>query len=162
MSLLNLPPLENNNLLKKPSREISPAEILSKEFQQLIADMTETMRYWRGVGLAAVQIEKPVRLIIVFNNEGDVYPLFNPQISHLSKTKDKLIEGCLSLPGVEVKIERPVGITVEYLNETGENKTKKVAGLEARIIQHEVDHTNGIIITDHGPSLAQKDKHHKM
>lgn len=150
MALLNLPPLEENNFLRQPSKEVALEEIISPEMTRLIEDMKETMSHWQGIGLAAVQLVKPIKLIIALSNEGDIYPLFNGKITKVSATKEKMLEGCLSLPGVLVEVERPVGVTVEYLDERGLKRIKKVAGLEAKILQHEIDHTEGVLITDHG------------
>ena len=150
MALLNLPPSEENIFLKTPSQEVPVEAIAGTEMKQLIEDMRGTMHHWTGLGLAAVQVLKPIKLIVVLNNEGEIYSLFNAKIIKVSQTKEKMLEGCMSLPGIEVEVERPVGITVEYVDECGHKQIKKVAGLEAKIIQHEVDHTEGILITDRG------------
>lgn len=150
MALLNLPPCEDNVALKRPSVDVAYVDITNPDMIQFVKDMKETMKHWPAVGLAAVQVEKPIKVILVVDNNGEVYPLFNAKITHYSKTKEKLLEGCLSIPGITVEVDRPVGVTVEYIDETGKSITKKVAGLEAKILQHEIDHTEGVLITDHG------------
>jgi peptide deformylase len=109
--------------------------------------MLSTMHKFEGVGLAAPQIGIASSLIVADIGEGAV-KLANPVILKMKGT-DKLEEGCLSLPGVTVDIERPYEITVGGLNEEGQAVEIKIQGLLARVLQHEIDHLKGRLIIDY-------------
>jgi peptide deformylase len=102
-----------------------------------------------GIGLAATQLGVPHRLL-VYRVEPDspVNALVNPEIEWSSKDSETLEEGCLSLPGVHVDVERPIHVRVRALDEAGEAVVIEASGLEARVIQHEVDHLDGVLILD--------------
>lgn len=141
-----------NQILRKKSR---PAEKIIAEDNQLIEDMFETMYANNGIGLSACQVGKLKRIAVV-DVDGIRRVFINPKI--LSKRgKEKYEEGCLSLPGVFLKIKRAQEIEAEALNERGEKFTIKANGLLARCIQHEIDHLNGILIIDR-VSLFEKMK----
>ncbi len=133
-------------------------EEITDELKQLAADMVETMYENKGVGLAAPQIGKTIRLFVMDceqNEEGEggkVYKLFNPVITHASEELNEYEEGCLSLPEVLQIVTRPKEITVEYLDENGQKQVLEADGLTATCIQHEIDHLNGKILLDYmGP-----------
>lgn len=125
----------------------------------LIEDMFETMYAAKGVGLAAPQIGKAIRLFIVdasgFNDE-DEYPelenfkrvFINPIIVEESGTAWKFEEGCLSIPGIREDVSRQPDITIEYYNEKFELIEETLDGIAARVIQHEYDHIEAILFTD--------------
>ena len=121
--------------------EITPNEV------KLFEDMLLTMYTFNGIGLAAPQIGCPVQVIVVDIGEGAIR-LINPHIIK-SKGEDRLTEGCLSLPDINVDIKRPSEILVEGLNPKGELVEVKAEGLLARVIQHEIDHLKGRLIIDY-------------
>jgi len=130
-------------LLKK---SIPVAKITSKEIK-LFEDMLATMYASKGIGLAAAQIGRNIRIIVVDIGQGPI-KLANPRIIKI-KGKDWLIEGCLSVPDISVNIKRPTEIVVVALNEKGESVEIKASGLLSRVIQHEIDHLNGKLIVDY-------------
>src|SRR5450755_1445569 len=102
-----------------------------------------------GVGLAATQVGVLHRLLVYrVHPQGEVVALVNPEIEWAGKEQETLEEGCLSLPGVHVDVERPVFLKVRALTETGAPTMIEASGLEARVIQHEVDHLDGILVLD--------------
>ncbi len=126
----------------------------SDDLHQTIADMTETMRHFHGVGLAAPQIGLSQQIIVLEVHQNERYPqaenieldvLINPQIIDFSDQKEFAWEGCLSLPNLRGRIERPTHITYQACNAAGKTSKKTVSGFHARIIQHEIDHLNGIL-----------------
>jgi len=125
------------------------------DVQILIDDMVETMREAPGVGLAANQVDVPLRLIVVeFGDEEDetvqpkLYVMINPEISRHSQETVIGTEGCLSVPNLVGDVERYESVTVKYLNRQGKPSKLKAKNWLARIIQHEIDHLNGILFTD--------------
>ncbi|HBO16928.1 MAG: Peptide deformylase [Candidatus Moranbacteria bacterium GW2011_GWE2_35_2-] len=136
---------EPNPILRKKAKKIKNP--LDKEIQELIPQMIETMRAAKGLGLAAPQIGKSIRLCVI-EESGILYVLINPQIKSTSMEKIITEEGCLSVPGKWIPIERSDEIKVRYLNEKGEKCKIKARGLLARAFQHEIDHLNGILIID--------------
>jgi peptide deformylase len=102
-----------------------------------------------GIGLAATQVGRMHRLLVYRTElEGSVAALVNPVLEWSSKDKESSEEGCLSLPGVGVEVERPVHIRVTALDERGNPILVEASGLEARVIQHEMDHLDGVLILD--------------
>ena len=102
-----------------------------------------------GIGLAATQVGRMHRLLVYRTElEGAVAALVNPVLEWASKDKESSEEGCLSLPGVGVEVERPVHVRVKALDEYGKPVLVEASGLEARVIQHEIDHLDGVLILD--------------
>jgi peptide deformylase len=102
-----------------------------------------------GIGLAATQLGVMHRLLVYRTElEGQVAALVNPVLEWASKDKETAEEGCLSLPGVAVEVERPVHVRVRAQDERGEPLLVEASGLEARVIQHEMDHLDGVLILD--------------
>jgi peptide deformylase len=102
-----------------------------------------------GIGLAATQLGVMHRLLVYRTElEGQVAALVNPVLEWASKDKETAEEGCLSLPGVAVEVERPVHVRVRAQDERGEQLLVEASGLEARVIQHEMDHLEGVLILD--------------
>ena len=120
---------------------------LNSEIQELILAMIEKMHAAKGVGLAANQIGKNLRLCVI-NTEGTTYVLINPKVT--AKSKEKIIseEGCLSFPGEYFPVARHSEIQIRYIDEFGEAKKLKGQGLLSRAIQHEIDHLDGVVILD--------------
>ena len=119
---------------------------LSPEVQALILEMLETMRGANGLGLAAPQVGKSLRLCVI--EEGGETFILNPQITAKSKTKIVMEEGCLSFPGEFFEINRPEEVKVRYIDEKGMAKKIKADGLLGRALQHEIDHLDGVLIID--------------
>lgn len=135
---------EDPILRKKNSKIKNPTD---PKIQSLIASMLETMRANNGLGLAAPQVGKNLRICVIEEN-GDTLILINPQITAKSKNRVLMEEGCLSFPGEFFHILRPEEVKVRYLDEKGINKKLKSDGLLGRALQHEIDHLDGILITD--------------
>ncbi len=137
---------ENNPFLRqkaKQVKEITPA------IKQLVLDMTETMKAGDGIGLAAPQVGQLLRIIVVQPDpEQEVLVLINPEIKKTSFRKKIMEEGCLSLPELSLPVKRPIKIVVQGLNLEGKEIKIKTKGLLARVIQHEIEHLDGILITD--------------
>jgi peptide deformylase len=134
-------------------REASkPIERVDDELRKLAGDMLETMYAAPGVGLAAVQVGVPRRLIVLdtAKDEEPPHPLvmINPEIVTLGSEMRQHEEGCLSIPDVRVDIERPSSLTVRFLDREGKPQELAAEGLLATAIQHEIDHLNGKLIID--------------
>lgn len=119
-----------------------------------ISDMIDTMRHYQGVGLAAPQTGLSQQIVVLEVAQNARYPqadsielevLINPQILDCSEQTEAGWEGCLSLPGLRGHVARSTSITYQAFNMAGESVTKTVSGFYARIIQHEIDHLNGIL-----------------
>ena len=143
-----LPIITNPNpLLRKKSAEISQKQISSKKIQELCLNMAETMIKKDGAGLAAPQTGKNIRLIMVNTKDGTVC-MINPKITRKSLLKEWGEEGCLSIPETYGQVKRYKKINCQYLNKNGKGAKITAEGLLARIIQHEIDHLNGILFID--------------
>jgi peptide deformylase len=125
------------------------------KLQTLIDDMVETMREAPGVGLAAPQVDIPLRLVVIeFGDEEDenvpprLYTVVNPEVTRHSKDTVVGTEGCLSVPNLVGDVERYETITVKGSNRHGQPMKIKAKGWLSRIFQHEIDHLNGILFTD--------------
>jgi len=114
---------------------------------ELFENMVFTMRAFNGIGLATPQIGISRQLIVADTGEG-VIKLANPQIIEV-KGNDKMVEGCLSIPGADVEVKRRYKVTVKGLNEKGKMVEIKAKGLLARVLQHEIDHLKGKLIIDY-------------
>ena len=134
------------------------AEEITKDYPELpklIEDMFETMYKSNGVGIAAPQIGKSIRIFVVDGSPMDEEledfkkVFINPEILEESEEEWKFEEGCLSIPGLREKVERPEEITLHYFDENFQEHEEVFDGLKARIIQHEYDHLEGILFTDH-------------
>jgi len=133
-----------NNILRKKCASV---ERISDNEVKLFEEMLFTMRHFTGIGLAAPQIGIAKSLIVADIGEGAI-KLANPTILKV-KGSDKMEEGCLSIPGVGVVIDRPDEIIVSGLNELGKAVEFKAGGLLARVLQHEIDHLKGRLIIDY-------------
>lgn len=130
-----------------------------KEFdealQRLAQDMLATMREREGVGLAANQVGR-LRRVLVAGVEDDEYVVVNPVIETSSEETEAGGEGCLSIPGIQVEVERPVAVTVTGQDTNGEPVRLEAEGLLARILQHEIDHLDGVLILDRTDRESRK------
>jgi peptide deformylase len=136
----------------------APVQELTAEIRQLIEDMFDTMYAEEGVGLAAPQVGVPLRVIVVDPREPDILPfaLLNPEVVDASEETDRAEEGCLSIPGLREVVERPLAVSVTGINRDGERVVIEAAGLLARILQHEVDHVDGILFVDRVSGLKRR------
>lgn len=136
----------------------APVEHVTDDIRRLIADMFETMYAEEGVGLAAPQVGIGARVIVVDPQDEKTTPfaLVNPEIVAFSEDVDRAEEGCLSLPGLKEVVERPVAVRVEALDRDGVPTVIEAEGFVARILQHEVDHINGILFLDRVSALKRK------
>lgn len=147
-------------ILRQKAKPVDKAEILTPAFQGFIQDMTDTMKEYEGVGLAAPQVHRSQRVSVVqlpmgFEEEGvsnasgsQLYVFINPELKALTKEKNAYWEGCLSVPGLRGLVARPNKVQVRYLNEKGEQKEITASGFLATVLQHEFDHLDGILYVD--------------
>lgn len=128
-----------------------PVPEVTDELRALVGDMFETMYAAEGVGLAAPQIGLGIRVIVVDPHDEETVPfaLFNPEVVTLGAETEKSEEGCLSIPGIRELVTRPTTCVVEALDRDGNPVHLEAEGFLARILQHEVDHLNGVLFLDH-------------
>ena len=151
------------------SQRSEPVKEVNDEIKKLAEDMLETMYANNGIGLAAVQVGVMKRVIVVdvewgsSRYEGDdketkpgkPIVLINPEIVGESDDISTYNEGCLSFPDQYSEVKRPEVVTIRYLDKDGKEQTKKVDGLLATCIQHEIDHINGVVFVDHISKLKR-------
>lgn len=132
--------------------QAAPVEAVDDELRRLARDMFDTMYHAEGIGLAGPQVGVPRRILVIDVTNDDesrhVHALVNPVIVEASREQDKASEGCLSIPGLEEKVSRPVRVTVEALSLDGDPVRIEADGLFARALQHEVDHLDGVLFID--------------
>ena len=147
---------EPNKILREKSLFV---EKVDEDLQKLMNDMLETMYAAPGIGLAAIQVGVPKRVIVldIAQKEGTKNPMFyiNPEIIEKSTNKSTYEEGCLSVPGQFAEIDRPDKCHVKYLDYHGQPKEIKVEGMLATCIQHEIDHLDGILFIDYLSKLKK-------
>ena len=157
----------DNPLMRERSRRVRR---VGSDIQQLVDDMVETMDEANGIGLAAIQVGVPERVIVVQlppepepegaeseenpdseknPDSGELYVIINPELARKSREVEDGIEGCLSVPGWVGEVSRHSAVTVKGLDRRGQHVRIKAEGLLARVFQHEIDHCNGILFTDH-------------
>ena len=143
-------------ILKKIS---SPIEKINVNEKKLIKDLKDTMYDANGIGLAAIQIGIPKRIVIVDVSKKDekrnLHCLINPKIKKFSEVRSTYEEGCLSIPNTFIQIERPKEIEIEYIDENGKKNNMQFSGLLSTCIQHEVQHCDGILIIDYLSKLKK-------
>ncbi len=110
--------------------------------------MQKAVKKAEGLGLAAPQVGKSLRLCLA-NINGKMTPLINPEITWKSEETSVIEEGCLSLPEINVDVTRSVEISLHYVDDRGEAQERRLHDLDARVVQHEVDHLNGVLIVDY-------------
>ena len=147
---------EPDKLLRQISKKVKK---VGEEEKRLMNDMLETMYAANGIGLAAIQIGVPKRIIIMdiskdANNKKPMY-FINPVIQKRASSKSTYEEGCLSVPDQYAEIERASKCEIEYLDYNGKKKLLKAEGLLATCIQHEMDHLNGILFIDYLSKLKK-------
>ena len=147
---------EPNKLLRQVSKSVDK---VGDEERMLMDDMLDTMYDAPGIGLAAIQIGVPKRIIVmdISRDENKKEPRYfvNPVIKNRNKEQAKYEEGCLSVPDQFAEIERPNSCEVEYLDYDGKKQSLKADGLLATCIQHEMDHLEGILFIDYLSKLKR-------
>ncbi len=147
---------EPNKILREVSLTV---EKVGQEEKLLMDDMLETMYHANGIGLAAIQVGVPKRIIVldISKNEKEKNPMFfvNPVIKNKNLNLSTYEEGCLSVPNQFAEIDRPSSCEIEYLNYNGEKSFLKAEGLLATCIQHEMDHLQGILFIDYLSKLKK-------
>jgi peptide deformylase len=129
--------------------EARPVEVFDDRLREEIARMGGLMDDALGIGLAATQVGVLHRLLVYrVEHESPVNALVNPVIEWSGGDKETMEEGCLSLPGVHVDVERPIYVRIRAQDATGEAIVVEASGLEARVLQHEIDHLDGVLILD--------------
>jgi len=127
----------------------TPVESFDEALERQVARMGGLMNDALGVGLAAPQVGLSQRLLVYrIGADAPLIALVNPELEWSSDDSEALEEGCLSIPEVNVDVERPVHVRVSARDEHGEPRTVEASGLEARVIQHEMDHLDGVLILD--------------
>ena len=150
-------------VLRQEAEEVDPS---AAEIQQLVADMWDTLERSGGIGLAAPQVGQSVRVVVIdLDPIKEEYPqyagfrhvFFNPYIEEYDKRQqESMEEGCLSLPGMSEKVKRPTRIRVSYEDENLVEHDEWVDGYLARVMQHEFDHLDGKVYTDHIVGLRKQ------
>lgn len=142
-------------------REVSkPVETVDDKVRKFADDMLETMYDAPGVGLAAIQVAEPVRMLVidVSKDEDGRNPqvFINPEVVRSSDTPNVYEEGCLSIPDFYAEVERPENITVNYVDLSGKKQTIEADGLLATVLQHEIDHLDGLLFIDYLSKLKKE------
>jgi peptide deformylase len=133
----------------------SPVESFDGSLSNLAEAMLATMHEHDGVGLAANQVGRLKRILVAAVEEEE-FVVVNPIIEENAGTTEKDLEGCLSIPGIHVEVERPTAVTVSGQNATGAPLRVEATGLLARILQHEIDHLDGVLILDRTDRESRK------
>lgn len=142
-------------------RQVSaPVEAITPEIKALASDMLETMYDAPGIGLAAIQIGVPKRVVTIDlakqDEEKTPIVFINPEITWSSEEMNVHEEGCLSIPEYYEEVERPARVKIRYLDLDGKEQEIEADGLLATCIQHEVDHLNGVLFIDHLSRLKRE------
>lgn len=136
----------------------TPVDRFDDALREQVARMGSIMNDALGVGLAAPQVGLSQRLLVYrVGHEAPLIAVVNPEIEWSSGDEEMLEEGCLSLPGVHVDVDRPVHVRVRARDEHGEARLIEASGLEARVLQHEIDHLNGTLILEHASRDQRKE-----
>lgn len=143
---------ENNKTLRQRSL---PVKHINADVRSLIEQMKEVMRKNNGVGLAAIQVGEPMR-IITCEIDNKFYSFINPEIIKSFPETSIMEEGCLSLPNIYGEVERPKKIILKAVNFNGKKIKMKAFGLLARVIQHEIDHLDGVLFIDKAKNIKKQ------
>jgi peptide deformylase len=143
-------------ILRQVSR---PVERIDDQLRKLAGDMLDTMYDAPGIGLAAIQVGEPVRMLVIdLAKEGEQpapYVFINPEIIESSEDRSVYEEGCLSIPDYYAEVERPASVRVKYLDREGKAQEITADSLMATCLQHEIDHLNGVLFIDHISKLKR-------
>lgn len=146
--------LSTNPLVREKSK---PVKKFDKKLKQLAKDLIDTLKVQQdpeGVGLAACQIGKLLNVFAFVDKDKKIKVVVNPKViltkyQKQKRSKKKILEGCLSIPNYYGQVKRPSEITISYQDIEGNKKTETFKGFQAHIIQHELDHLNGVLFIDH-------------
>ncbi|KXF78815.1 peptide deformylase [Paramesorhizobium deserti] len=141
-------------------RQLSkPVERVDDQLRAFADDMLETMYAAPGIGLAAIQVGEPLRMLVIDLSKEDEekapHVFINPQIVASSEERSAYEEGCLSIPDYYAEVERPASVRVTYLDREGKPQEIAAEGLMATCLQHEIDHLNGVLFIDHISKLKR-------
>jgi len=129
-----------------------------KTLRNQVARMAGIMTDAFGVGLAAPQLGISQRVLVYrVGQDAPVIALVNPEVDWKGEESEQMEEGCLSIPGIQLDVDRPVHVRVRAHDEQGDERTVEASGLEARVIQHEIDHLDGVLILDRASREARKE-----
>ncbi len=141
-------------------RQVSkPVERVDGALLKLADDMLETMYDAPGIGLAAIQVGEPLRMLVIdLAKEGETpapHVFINPEVLESSDQRSVYEEGCLSIPDYYAEVERPASVRVQYIDRDGRQQEIMAEGLMATCLQHEIDHLNGVLFIDHISKLKR-------
>jgi len=154
-------PLRHIIILPDPKLRLvsKPIERFDAKLKTLMDDMIETMHDAPGVGLAAIQVGEPLRLLVVDVSRKEEPPdpqvFVNPEVLWTSDERSTYEEGCLSIPEYYAEVERPASVRVRYLDREGKPAEALAEGLLATVLQHEIDHLDGVLFIDHISKLKR-------
>ncbi len=157
--------LFGSEVLRKKAEEVDFNNVEKEELKQFILDMQETMKKADGVGLAAPQVGKSIRVLIVDGSDiAETYDylkgfkrvMINPVVLEESAEKVEYSEGCLSVPGIHCDIVRPKRIKISYYDENLVKKEEELDKFACRMVQHELDHLEGVIFVDKAAPVRKK------
>jgi peptide deformylase len=150
MAVLNVK-LYGDPILRTKARRVAT---VTPEIRQIIADMVDTMWHQVGIGLAAPQVGIALRILVMDDGKGGARTLINPAITDRGgRVREE--EGCLSLPGIFAEVERSKWVNVAAEDEEGRSVSFEARGLQAKVIQHEIDHLDGVLFIDHLPPVTR-------
>ncbi|MFW6338493.1 MAG: peptide deformylase [Alkalispirochaetaceae bacterium] len=127
----------------------SPVKEIDEETKDLAVRMIEAVQHYEGIGLAAPQVNVLQRMFVVYLRDDKPRVFINPEILETSMEENVIEEGCLSIPGIYAEVKRPAEVSVQAFDQRGKPFTLEAEGMLARVIQHEYDHLNGVLFTDH-------------
>ena len=157
MSLKSIITLPDEKILRQKS---APLKSVDAAARKLFDDMLDTMYHAPGIGLAAIQVGVPMRQVVmdIAKDGEERKPLFlaNPEIIWSSEQLNDYEEGCLSIPEFYEMVERPAEVNVRYLDRNGEAQEIQAKGIIATVLQHEIDHLNGVLFIDHISRLKRQ------
>jgi peptide deformylase len=133
----------------------APVENFDEALERLTEEMLDTMREKDGVGLAANQVGR-LKRVLVASVEDEDFVIVNPVLTAHSDATERGQEGCLSIPGIQVEVERPTAVTVTGQDASGESLRIEATDMLARVLQHEVDHLDGVLILDRTDRASRK------
>jgi peptide deformylase len=146
---------KEEKVLREISKEVTEEEFRTEEFQKFLEDLLHTAKTseeqvgLESAGISAPQVGVSKKVMYIFNYDTQEFELLiNPIIQNIGNKTDIEKEGCLSVPNIEKKVERFRKIKVKYMNKDGKTVNRRFAGLNARVVQHEDDHLNGILFID--------------
>ena len=157
--------LYGSPVLRRKALEVDLSSENKEELSALVSNMTETMKAADGCGLAAPQVGLSKRVLVVDGDElRDTYPelagfhreMINPEFISRSEECETHGEGCLSIPGVDADVKRPVSVRMRYLDASFAPVEEEFNGFAARMVQHEMDHLDGVVFTDHASPIRKK------